>query len=140
MDTKTIYLIRHGDARQGLTPLGIEQIQATARQLQTELAGLEKITIYHSPLQRAAESAQVMLETLKPVQATLQARKELCCDSLTVAAVVKTAESPCIIVSHQPDLQHYLRQLGKFERMSNGKCVKVQIDCPPPVKYTAEHH
>lgn len=131
---KTIYLVRHGEAGDvNLTPCGREQIKETARKLKLELFGLEAITIYHSPLQRATQSAQVMAENLKPMTTKLQPENDLYCDSYNIGAVVSKAESPAIIVSHQivshqPDIARYLAAVtGRLRKLSNGEYVKVDV-------------
>jgi probable phosphoglycerate mutase len=66
---RTLYLARHGEATDELTPSGREQ----ARLLGERLAGVPFTGVFHSPVRRAAETAALVaaeLETDVPVSAS----------------------------------------------------------------------
>lgn len=110
------YIMRHGDARGELTERGREQVRASAEQIRNELEGIERIVIYHSPLTRAVQSAQVLQEALRPIIAVLEERQECACDESNIGSVVRNAQRPCIVVSHQPDIADFTgSSLGNAE-------------------------
>ena len=127
---RTAHIVRHGeDGYDGLTARGVQQIQEASRSIRTELEDVEELVIYHSPLARAVQSAEVMRDELRPIRAELEERAELASGSYRVAEVVRSAQRfPCVVISHQPDLQDYLeRYHGIWETLRNGAYVRVEI-------------
>ncbi len=114
-----IYFVRHGAyGSKYLTNYGIEQVTRTGKQILEDLTsngyeqGLE-ITIYTSPLTRAVQTAQILQQILGQaynIEIVLDDRLEP--DSYEVENVVKEIldnnKKVAIIVSHKPDLEHYL--------------------------------
>ena len=125
-----MYLVRHGDAGSGeLTADGVRQMKETAQKLKTELCGIETIVIYHSPRLRAVQSAEIIAENLKPINARLEYHDLLDCNCYQLDSVVKQAEQHCIIVGHQPDIKNYLGEtIGRYQELNNGQYVKVEIN------------
>lgn len=108
------YIMRHGHDRVELTDKGREQVRLTGELIKNELQGIERIVIYHSPLIRAVQSAQVLQEAIKPTTAILEQRQELC--ESEIDQVLRSAQRPCILVSHQPDIAELTgRSLGNAE-------------------------
>ena len=124
---KTIYLMRHGrydgQTRDGiLTPFGRGEILTNGQQLRLELGTLDQITIYHSQMRRAVESAQALAEALQPIRVELVPRSELNCDSNDVKSVVQGIDAIGILVSHMPELEHYTQEItGKPMRFKNAE-------------------
>ncbi len=126
---KTVYVMRHGDAYGNLTDFGVEQVEASGRRLRQELGDLEEITIHHSPLERARESAEVLARTLEGIDVTLKSDDLLTCGGRSQVHVVAGAinEDVSIIVAHQPNLETYLEQNGIFRGLSTAEYVKVNV-------------
>lgn len=64
---RTLYLARHGEATDALTPAGREQ----ARLLAKRLSALPVDGVFHSPVQRAAETAALVSAALPDVPVTV---------------------------------------------------------------------
>jgi len=64
---RTLYLARHGEATEALTPAGREQ----ARLLAKRVASLPLDGVFHSPVQRAAETAALVSAELPDVPVTV---------------------------------------------------------------------
>lgn len=129
MQSKTIFLVRHGDdlPNGNLSSKGIEQINETAKLIKQELL-VKEIVIYHSPRKRAVESAKIIQQNLAPISVVLEPRDELSLGNYQVESVAAIATSPCIIVSHQPDLEaFYKKQTGKFIEIKEGTYVKLEL-------------
>ena len=71
-----------------------------------------KVEIFHSPLERAKESAEIIAGFFKPGNVHMEAKDELSCNSYQVHSIVDIIESTGIIISHQPDLMDYLGRIG----------------------------
>jgi phosphohistidine phosphatase SixA len=115
---KTVYLVRHGayDRDSGaLTSRGESEIKQTGELLAEKINGLEEITIYHSPKKRAMESALVLvaaLHSLPKIKINLERAEELACEEYHVGKLVNKINNTAILVSHQPDLETYLKSIG----------------------------
>ncbi|MBI4151498.1 histidine phosphatase family protein [Candidatus Woesearchaeota archaeon] len=113
----TIYFIRHGEHISNvLTPFGQEEMKTTAKEIAKELSpGLSSLEIRHSPQRRARESAEVLVQELSGLVKGLKLREELDLDleSNAISRVVHRLRGDVhILVSHQYELQDYLRSQG----------------------------
>ncbi|HLC51999.1 MAG TPA: phosphoglycerate mutase family protein [Candidatus Nanoarchaeia archaeon] len=125
---KIVYLVRPGqDYRDGsLSPRGVNQIVITSRLIREELGNLEGVVIYHSPLKRAAESAQVMSTELGGIPTV--PREELKCDSYRVSQVIDGIKDRGVIISHISDLEDYLeKQRIVGLAFSNGQAHRLEL-------------
>tara|TARA_Y100000310_G_C20228945_1_gene599300 strand:- start:121 stop:507 length:387 start_codon:yes stop_codon:yes gene_type:complete len=127
--SKTIYLVRHGKyAQESLVEDGRQQIQRAARTILRDLKGLKHITIYHSPITRARESAEVLAETLRAkMNISLEERDTLAQGSYLIHKVVEEITEKGIIVSHLLDLQVYMEQQGIETTFRYGQVRRVII-------------
>jgi len=121
---KQIYLIRHGAYKRDsgkLTIEGILEISNTGNAIKENLKDMNKIKIYHSPIIRAEQSAEVLECILHPMKSILESKEELSLENYKINNLVKTLDNDTyIIVSHQPDLEHYLRNMGKNTHLRTG--------------------
>jgi len=110
--------MRHGeyDRETGsLTYNGESQVKETGKILAKKLKGLKEIIVYHSPAQRAKESALVLSETLNSLnkaKVKLKRAEELACDEYNVETIVNKIATAGIIVGHKPDLESFLENQG----------------------------
>ena len=112
---KTIYLMRHGrdDPVGGaLDEVGRAQVLASAGRLKADLGSIDSVTVYHSPLRRARESAEILAEVLRPINTQLVERPELGLGRFLVEEVAREIDSVGIIISHGPDLEAYAETLA----------------------------
>jgi len=113
-----IFLLRHGeaenfshdkkDASRNLTSRGREDIEKQAKFLENHLSGMARI--FHSPFNRAAQSAQILsghIESVSRVNPDLKPSG----DATLALEPLLGIEGNVILVSHLPliaDLAHYL--------------------------------
>ena len=145
-----LYLMRHGpaaprgvnsitdDARRPLTPEGKERMQQIAAGLLR--TGMEVDWVISSPLVRAAETAEIVAETLRP-----QLPLDLC-DALRpagdpeafIAFLAQHADRRRVIaVGHEPDLSQFAARLIGAGRNANlsfkkGGCCLITFGEFPP--------
>jgi phosphohistidine phosphatase len=106
-----LYLIRHAhaldgedDARRPLSPRGRKQVKALTKFLASSGA-LQPAEIWHSGLDRARETAELLVEGLE-LSAKLVEKKGLTPedDPALLIARLKTVREPLAIVGHEPFL------------------------------------
>lgn len=116
-----VYVMRHGeDEFPGhLSQKGIGQVINAGMQIREELDGIDQVMIHHSPLRRAAHTAEVLAETLLPIRSMLREREELNSDTYNVGVVAHAVSGVGILVSHQPDIRKFLEQQGIDESVPN---------------------
>lgn len=108
---KSVIILRHGDHSNGnLTELGIRQAKLIAKKIM-ELVGDAEYNIYTSPVPRAVETAQVIIDILGCCN--LESRKELDCYNYQTmnyfeekkGAVLNSDHDRIeILVTHQPNI------------------------------------
>ena len=129
MVNKIVYLVRHGDyGRNGsLNEKGKEQIKATTTEIEQDLGSLEEITIFHSPIRRARESAQIMAEEMS-LSTRLERRWDLSSESYNLSNVVAEIEDIGIIISHMPDLIGFMEERGvSLSYIGGGDYYKLKV-------------
>lgn len=101
-------MFEYGD----LNETGIEQVRSSAGLIRDELIarGIRDITIYHSPVNRVVQSAQVLAGSLEPVKSRLEPREELRPSSHSIVSVVRTMGAFGIVIGHEQDLEDYTGQ------------------------------
>jgi phosphohistidine phosphatase SixA len=101
-----IYVMRHGKneiSRDKLSKEGIAETKKSAKLLQKELQGIEKLVIYTSPAGRAKETADILMQILKKKSPELFEKKEISDTTYGEVAYefVKKINDPCsIVVTH----------------------------------------
>lgn len=109
-----VYLIRHGeycpsDPQKRLSPQGAAEIRAAALFLKKE--GASAAAIWHSPQERAVESAQILQETLNvPI---IKEKEHLNPDASPASILndLQHMSADVILVSHLPFIPHLLKGL-----------------------------
>jgi len=121
---KNLYLVRHGSYNpitEELNLEGILEIVNTTKEIKNQLNGLEAISIYHSPIIRAKQSAEVIAENLQPIKSTVIEKEALRLERNKVKEVAEAINDKyAIIVSHGPDLENYLYKLGVYRELPKG--------------------
>lgn len=153
MTKEWIYVMRHAEAHarrvyaQELTfflpPEVIEKTRQSANEIKKDLLAmpnqLEAVIICHSPLPRAALTAEVVEEQLRPMKAVLVNVAELECSKYQINEVIRQFFPiddkyrchlrPTIIVSHAPDIADFLSQMrAQNTSLENSEFVKVEVD------------
>lgn len=124
---KTLYLVRHGNANDGLTPEGVKEITLTAAELKKEIGSIEDIVIYYGPLNRTRESAELIAAVFNPSKVYMEPKNELSCNMHAIKSIVDKINSICIIVSHRPDLESYLQSQGIYEDLDTAEYKKLEF-------------
>ena len=120
--------MRHGeyDGSGSLTDIGRSDVMESGREIGSKL-GKDSVRIFHSPLVRAVESAEVLAKALDPIRAELVPRYELESGSYGVSDVVGDMDSDDIIVSHMPDLEDFTSELGRYRGFRTAGFHKVDV-------------
>lgn len=106
-----LFLLRHAhavdgedDARRPLSPRGRQQIKTLADFLVSSGA-LHPMEIWHSPLDRSRETAELLVEGLGLTAKLIETPGlEPCDDPARIAARLKDVREPIVIVGHEPHL------------------------------------
>lgn len=122
-----LYLVRHAhavsdteDPARPLSPKGIETMRALARWLRTH-AVIEVADVWHSPLVRARQTAEILVDALR-LRAKLREVPGLLPEdapAATALALNKTRES-LMVVGHEPHLSGLAAELIGIERGRGG--------------------
>jgi len=130
-----IYLVKPGKSFFGsLTSKGVKKMRGVGTDLTYFVARdfydlreryesegsdfVKRVEIFHSPLQSATESAQIIAKYLgyAQIEAKEEAKKELkpspCYDGDGVQSMVEVIKRPGVIVAHEKDLRAYLYWIG----------------------------
>lgn len=137
-----IYFMRHGEAStQGddwertLTPEGANVVRAEAAVLKT--LGINPDAVFCSPLPRAVQTAEIIVETLCP-EINYTSREELA-PGASLSDLVATIEglekdAVVFVVGHEPDLSNIVGQLispsGARVKLKKGGIARVEVMVP----------
>ena len=127
-----IFLVRHGDAGDRLTPLGQSQIARTAEFLKSLVADVSKTALLTSQLPRAVETAEIIKNTLGLSEMTpkswLTCNTEENTETCLVQFVADHPELEVVVaVSHMPEIEQLLGRLGFYGTAHNGSVHEVEF-------------
>lgn len=129
-----IFLVRHGDALGGLSPLGVAQIIAAANFLKQLDIVQEQTLLLTSPLKRAVESAVILrneLELNEPVIKEWLDNGRISMDKLSPLFSDRT--QTLIATSHMPNIKDAVEDFAKIfglnfnVRVNNGSVHLIDI-------------
>ena len=128
-----IFLIRHGDASGRLTPVGQGQIERTADFLKSLGLETSKTALLTSQLPRAIETAEIISKTMNLLEEVLL--KSWLTNGTNENTAMNLAEFTAnhpdlvavIAVSHMPEIEDLLRNLGFYGSARNGSVHEVDF-------------
>lgn len=127
-----IYLVRHGayGADGGLDIPGAIQIARAAEEIKTDLDSysIKEVEVYSSPKKRAVQSAEILKDRLEAK--AMQIEEALNEDESKVGTLVRKLQIEdgkrgAVLVSHMPDIEHFLREIGRYKEVEKGEVVHV---------------
>lgn len=111
-------VMRHAYCPNGVISPGEDEVcRGVARRLAEKIANLQPVRVLHSPLNRAFLTAQIVVSELENnglAVVGMESRKFLECETfgLSYHTIVSeiSGEGFTLFVSHQPDIERFLRQ------------------------------
>lgn len=104
-------VMRHAEHKNNfVTPNGITQIELAAKKLASFLEenAISEIEIWHSPQNRAKETASCLQKNLL-VKSLVKEKGFLNCDYEKIQDNLPDQDSFIIMISHEPDIEYYLK-------------------------------
>ena len=138
----TVYIMRHGSYNQprssdvpseawtngafldygDLNSNGTNEITNSGLIIKNDLLdrGVKEVTIYHSPVNRVVQSAQVLARAISPISSRLEPRDELRSSKYKIRELIGEIGPVGIIVCHSQDMEDFTGQelaTGEYRRI-----------------------